>query len=970
MTSPQAPGYVATTQETSRVFTRGQLEFFTWKFYYDQAETQPIMPLDPQAYPSYRILDPSGAILAQGVAVPAGSPGNWKVGWVVPRNAQITNTHRRYQMSAVMVDKEMRQWEISQSFDVVESAVKPQEPELQQFLSFVNSPIRLFFKNTVRPVDLSVKIFMKGQDASPLFMASLVYPIPVPSNPTDLLEIEDGTGFTYYVDAPAITIAGSYSALWQVRDTALSQLDFEHQVVQVISTSSAHMINSLRMLIDKLQKKLGLSFAYANEDIYEYLLEGTKLINSYWPPSNYSVSAPPNSIEAFIILAGAWWGLNAQRILYAETNLSFCVDLKTLLPTPRGLIRAKDLIHDESIMLRKRLSTQLIYNNEIELFDTICSTFGEGTRAVDIIETLELDRCPISLGGLFTRFTLNGFKSFNSKGNPIWDIPKFRQYLSANYGMFYEVEEGCYDPATSLLTPYGFDTPECVWLLKQKQVYRIENELGYDLIATGNHPVLTLDTTTFEMLWKNMDEIDAGDLIALNTSPNNEEDDWDVPLTDYVNAVKNTNTCKTQSLFTLPDRMTPEFARLLGYLIAEGTFTQYDLIRFSNTDQQIIDDFNYCCKTALGKEAEFTGTNENNNGTFCENPKPIHTYMLSSVELRRFFFALGMGYEKSRTQSIPDIILRSPKAIAKEFLQAFFEGDGCFAHDHILFLSSSRQLLSDIQQLLLRFGIISKKDNPDVINPEKIGKVTIRGLSLARYAKDVGFLFKGLDYKEKSRYYPQREALNPEILHSIMNLGKQLGLNKGWLDTPNGKKRYSVYWNHNAKGTSNNGHCQFVTWEHINSWFQDRGDDLKELSPEIWNNVNNLLETGFLWKKVTLVEKLDRRDVVDPSFTAKGNYLDHAFMTNGLITHNSGQTVTLEYNPGADIEGIMSTFKEILDNSVSKIKQQLLRQASAVGSIATRPYRYRTNVVFPVSSGPGQQQFIRLQELGLMDWLG
>jgi hypothetical protein len=78
----------------------------------------------------------------------------------------------------------------------------------------------------------------------------------------------------------------------------------------------------------------------------------------------------------------------------------------------------------------------------------------------------------------------------------------------------------------------------------------------------------------------------------------------------------------------------------------------------------------------------------------------------------------------------------------------------------------------------------------------------------------------------------------------------------------------------------------------------------------------------------------------------------------------------LDYNPGADIEGIMSTFKEILDNSVSKVKQQLLRQASAVGSIATRPYRYRTNVVFPVSSGPGQTYFIHLQQLGLIDWLG
>lgn len=330
MPTAQDPGYQATTQETSRVLTRSQLEFFNWKFFYDQAETQPIQPLDPQAYPSYRILDPSGQILAQGVAVPAGSPGHWKIGWVVPRNAALTNPQRRYQMASVMVDREMRQFDLSWAFDVVESAVKPQEPELQQFLTFQGKPIRLFFHNTVRPVELSVSVFPKGQDGSTLHTAFFTYPVPVAPGPTDLVEIEDGTGFTYYTDTPSFSLPGTYSALWQVRDTPLSQTDFEHQAIQVMTSTTAHMIKSLRMLIDKLQKKLGLVFAYANEDLYEYLDQGMKLVNSYWPPSNYNVAAPPNSIEAFIVLGGAWWGLTAQRILYAETTLSFSGQSVTL----------------------------------------------------------------------------------------------------------------------------------------------------------------------------------------------------------------------------------------------------------------------------------------------------------------------------------------------------------------------------------------------------------------------------------------------------------------------------------------------------------------------------------------------------------------------------------------------------------------------------------------------------------------
>jgi intein/homing endonuclease len=980
---PQNPGYQATAS-TSRILVRGNLEFFNWKFFYDTAETQPIIPLDPQAYPSYRILDPSGTILAQGVAVPAGTPGTWKVGWVVPRTAQLTNVNRRYQMSTVMVDKEMRQWELSWEFDVVESAVTAQDPELQQFLSFIKTPVRLFFKNTVRPSELSVKFFPKGQDGTPSFAAYFTYPVPSPITATDIVEFEDGTGFTYYADTPPVSLAGSYSALWQVRDTPISQVDYEHQVVQVVTSSAMHMVNSLRMLVDKLQKKLGLSFAYANEDLYEYILEGTKLVNSYWPPSNYSASSPPNSIEAFIVLGAAWWGLNAQRILYAETNLSFCVDLETLLPTKQGMIRAKDLVFDRSILMRKNISKQLIYGNEEKLFDTLCQGFGDGTRSIEIIEALGLDSnafgscsvnnrdprdpaTPVALGGLFSRFTLNSYRYFDSLGKPVWDVPKFRQHLEDNYGMFYQPEEGGYElDFPDLLTPYGYEKPVLAWYLKQKEVYRVENELGYEVIATGNHPILTLDTTTFEMKWKTIDNLVVGDLIAQHVTEASEDEDWEVSFEENLAAVYSVSTGKTQSPYSLPNKMTSELARLCGYLIAEGCHSQYDRITFSNTDLEIIKDFNRCCVAAFGKEAEFLRSHDNSQGTYGgENSKIIHIYALTGVEIRRFFFSLGFGYEKSPELRIPDIIFRSPKNIACDFIRGYFEGDGCYSEGIAIFCSSSHHLLSDLQQLLLRFGIVSKKFNPKK-SLDGCGRVTICGPSLVSYADKVGFLTKGNEFKPKSRYYPQREALNPEVLHALMDLPNRLGIKRGWKDG----KRYSVYWAHNAKGPHKNGHCLHVTWEHIERWFKDRGDDLQQLDVTIWQHINLLLESKFLWKKVTEIETLGRRDVVDPSFLEQGRPLDHAFITNGLVTHNSGQTVTLEYNPGADIDGIMSSFKEILDNQVSKVKQQLLRQSSAVGSIATRPYRYRTNVVFPVSSGPGQTYFQHLQELGLIDWLG
>lgn len=340
------------TENTTRVLTRGQLEYVTWKFFYDEAETQPVQPLDPQSWPTYRIVDPSGSIVAQSVAASSGLPGYWKIGWSVPRTAQITGPMKRYQFNSVMVDTQGRQFETTMEFDVVESAITAQNPMLQQFMTFMGQPLRLIFNNTVRPNQLSVGFFAKGNDVSPLFNA--VYP-------ADIQEIDDGAGgFTYYVDTPVIANAGAYSALWSCRDTPISQLDYEHQVVQVISTTTMHRINSIRMYIDKLQKKLGLVFAYSNEDLLEYLTQGTNLINSYNPPTVFNYNAPPAQLEALIILASVWWGLNAQRILFAETNLNFSGQTTTLEYNPGADLESamssiKEVLDNNTPKMKKNL---------------------------------------------------------------------------------------------------------------------------------------------------------------------------------------------------------------------------------------------------------------------------------------------------------------------------------------------------------------------------------------------------------------------------------------------------------------------------------------------------------------------------------------------------------------------------------------------------------------------------------------
>lgn len=317
----QAPGLQGMGQETSRVLTRGRLEFFFFNFFYDQEKTQPVTPSDPQVYPNYRILSPSGSLVAQGVAVAGPQPGVWKCGWIVPKNIELTSSNRRYTLQAIIVDEQTRQFEVSFHFDVVEDRVPAQEPELQKVMTFANQPVRLFFKNLTRPSQLTLGLSLKGTDVL-MHSASLTLPVPSPITSSNIVEVEQGTGLVYYNDTPPLRV-GVYSALWTMRESETSPLDFEHQVVQVIGTTTMHLINSLRMLIDKLQKKLGLVYAYTNEDLLEYVTQGANVVNSYWPPSNFTPTNYPAALESYIVLGSAWWALTSQRILYAETNLNF-----------------------------------------------------------------------------------------------------------------------------------------------------------------------------------------------------------------------------------------------------------------------------------------------------------------------------------------------------------------------------------------------------------------------------------------------------------------------------------------------------------------------------------------------------------------------------------------------------------------------------------------------------------------------
>jgi len=244
-----------------------------------------------------------------------------------------------------------------------------------------------------------------------------------------------------------------------------------------------------------------------------------------------------------------------------------------------------------------------------------------------------------------------------------------------------------------------------------------------------------------------------------------------------------------------------------------------------------------------------------------------------------------------------------------------------------IFSSSSAKLRQQLQALLLRYWIVSKNHYG--------GTVTVRGPSLKVYAERVGFLHKSGEIKS-TKFYPQRESVPYEMFITIKNIRKLIPQvnSKGWYKDKEGKsRRTNIYWNHSDV------YAKHTTWDHIQNWWDDVGDNIEKLSPIVAKRVKFLLETKFLWQEVISIKDSGKRRVLDISLPAGPELLAHGYTANGFINHNSfgGQTVTLDYDHTAGYESAIGRIREDIENRLPEAKQRVFRKAEGLGVAGVRP---------------------------------
>lgn len=329
------------SENTSRILTRGESASFKVAFFADAAKTMPLIPINAD-YPRYEIFDLAGTSIQSGTGTMLTS-GYYVAPFQVPKDAELsyfdqrpqmhndvnqgldlTAVHNgRYRIEWTILTAESHQVNFVEEFDVRDVAVTRSHSREQKYMVLAGKEFTLSFRVTELPAKASVSLFLRGNNEVAEVTASLDRTVLPEAG--DLKYAKDGDSYVLYYDVPeGITKCNTaYTAIWEIKEKVFVPAYHEFQIITSVSQSVFPLITTLSMFIDKFQIKAGRIQAYESSDLLEYMAQGLREVNGKYPTTSYTISTVPDEILYYVTMAAAAYGLRAQAILNAQLNFNF-----------------------------------------------------------------------------------------------------------------------------------------------------------------------------------------------------------------------------------------------------------------------------------------------------------------------------------------------------------------------------------------------------------------------------------------------------------------------------------------------------------------------------------------------------------------------------------------------------------------------------------------------------------------------
>ncbi len=379
---------------------------------------------------------------------------------------------------------------------------------------------------------------------------------------------------------------------------------------------------------------------------------------------------------------------------------------------------------------------------------------------------------------------------------------------------------------------------DCLFHSGEHQTYTVRTAEGYEVTGTPNHPLLCLVDVAGvpTLLWKLIEEIRPDDHVVLQRTPPVElgPAEWH----DVMEAL------------------------LLGAFISEG-FVSETRAGFNNCDRDYFNMVVGAYDAVIGGRRYLSSRTIASGSTLHE----LDIHNLTELKKTRLGDLRG---RRSADKAIPDWLWQSPAAVKRAFLQALFEGDGsCSALPRntiqISYSTRSERLAADVQQILLEFGVVSKRYRFAVGEH----KVVITNRAQAElFATQVGF-------------GGAKQAKLTTILSSMPTCA---GMDTDYVP---GLARFIR--THAGGSWTNRDWLNRHNVDRIQRW-RTRGDEIlaRIADPDVRAIATDLTDGRFYYARVASVTEAGVR----PVYSLRVDTDDHAFLTNGFVSHNTEARLT------------------------------------------------------------------------------
>lgn len=263
---------------------------------------------------------------------------------------------------------------------------------------------------------------------------------------------------------------------------------------------------------------------------------------------------------------------------------------------------------------------------------------------------------------------------------------------------------------------------------------RVTTRRGYEIEGSRIHPLLARTPDGRES-WVQTPDLKSGDFLCIDRTMGvfgKEDPELSVPVQeDFQQASRNSEKTspKNVRVFPVPDKMSPDMGRLLGYIVAEGYTNQRKFFTISQCPEKnptVRADIECLLREQLGWEA-----------------KPDKDIVIASVFLREYLSRMGIGMGVAKNKTVPPVIFQSRRETVRQFLRAFVDAEG-YSHigrSYIEFITASEQLGRELQILLLQFGVLCSRHAKKIKGYEHTyWRITITGEDARTYRDTIGFV--------------------------------------------------------------------------------------------------------------------------------------------------------------------------------------------------------------------------------------